>query len=61
MRGDAEPLNFRRPLLASTPILALALALLSMPAPRAQSQAGTLGRWTTLSYSMPINPVTWPC
>ena len=57
MRGDAEPLNFRRPLLASTPILALALALLSMPAPRAQSQAGTLGRWTTLSYSMPINPV----
>ena len=57
MRGDVESPNFRRPLLASTSILALALALLSMPAPRAQSQAGTLGRWTTLSYSMPINPV----
>ena len=56
MRGDVESPNFRR-LLASTPILALALALLSMPAPRAQSQAGTVGRWTTLSYSMPINPV----
>ena len=57
MRGDVESPNFRRPLLASTSILALALALLSMPAPRAQSQTGTLGRWTTLSYSMPINPV----
>ena len=56
MRGDVESPNFRR-LLASTPILALALALLSMPAPRAQSQAGTVGRWTTLSYSMPMNPV----
>jgi len=38
------------------PALGLAV-LLCVPLVRAQSQAGALGQWTTLSYQMPINPV----
>jgi PKD repeat protein len=38
------------------PALALAV-LLCVPLVRAQSQAGVIGQWTTLSSLMPINPV----
>ena len=38
------------------PALALAV-LLCVPLVRAQSQAGVIGQWTTLSYQMTINPV----
>ena len=46
-------------LVAAVGVLALSAAVFFIQAARAQSQAGVVGRWTTLSTTMPINP--GPC
>ena len=57
MRSDVERRTSRRSSLAvAVGVLALSAVVLYEPA-RAQTQFGVVGRWTTLSTMMPINPV----
>ncbi len=57
MRSDVERRTSRRSTLAvAVGVLALSAVVLYEPA-RAQTQFGVVGRWTTLSTAMPINPV----
>jgi hypothetical protein len=56
MRTNAAPLGWGWTARASVGLIGLALAL-SSAAPTLRAQAGAVGRWDTLPYLMPINPV----
>ena len=56
MRTDAARPAFGWPVRAGVALAGLALALTNTPADLF-AQAGLQGRWTTLPYTMPINPV----
>jgi hypothetical protein len=57
MRHDVDQRRFRRWLVAGAAFVAIGAVALFVPDLRAQSQLATIGKWTTLPYLMPINPV----